>query len=147
MEELKGLLEKLSPVFENAYRELKQTHIQNLLEMTKEAVLKERDFIVIRSVSEEDCLARLSVAVDQKALEVIQQNCFLKAVPVGECNKLKRELKPIFKSRYHSRNEQMVVELKKQKLDEFIRATRNAMLDRKHEIVVAKSTLEDCLDA
>lgn len=108
--------------------------------------MKDRDFIVIQSVSEEDCLARLSVSVDTKALEIIQQNSFLKAVPVGECNKLKRELKPIFKSRYHSRNEGMIVELKKQKLDEFIRATRNAMLDRKHEIVVAKSTLEHCLE-
>merc|ERR1719499_909069 len=135
MEELKGLLEKLSPVFENAYRELKQTHIENLLQMTKDAVLKERDFIVIRSVSEEDCLARLSVAVDQKALEVIQQNFFLKAVPVGECNKLKRELKPIFKSRFLARKQDVMLDLKKAKLDELIYATQAAVLHQMDEII------------
>jgi len=146
MVELQDLKLQLAPVFHSLYGDLKRTHIYDLIQLTKEAVMKDRDFIVIQSVSEEDCLARLSVSVDTKALEIIQQNSFLKAVPVGECNKLKRELKPIFKSRYHSRNEQMVVELKKQKLDEFIRATRNAMLDRKHEIVVTKSTLKQCLE-
>jgi len=146
MMELQDLKVQLAPVFHSLYGDLKRTHIYDLIQLTKEAVMKDRDFIVIQSVSEEDCLARLSVSVDTKALEIIQQNSFLKAVPVGECNKLKRELKPIFKSRYHSRNEGMIVELKKQKLDEFICATRNAMLDRKHEIVVAKSTLEHCFE-
>ena len=67
---------------------------------TREVLLQNMDLIIINSPNIDICVTKMGEMVDRYVLEFVQQDTFFKAVPVGECNKLKRELKLVFRERY-----------------------------------------------
>merc|ERR1719499_1920759 len=90
-ERIAELTQKHRKTYKQAFK------IDILISATKGHAINSILNIVTISTNVQNCLELMSDLVDKFAAEQIKQDNFFQGIPVGEINRLKRELKPLFR--------------------------------------------------
>ena len=74
--------------------------MRELIAATKNAVLAQKDDIVCASADSDECVLNMSGDVDAFVEDFVEQDDFLKKVPVDVCESIKADLEPTFRMAY-----------------------------------------------
>jgi len=115
--------------------------IRELIAATKNAVLAQKDDIVCASADSDECVLNMSGDVDAFVEDFVEQDDFLKKVPVDVCESIKADLEPTFRMAYDKKYRKK----EKEKKAELERKCEAEMRREMPAIVLESLDLPDCI--